>query len=291
MTATPEDLAYASYMLSWIEKLDWPQLSVADEALPQLQAYWRDSVDTDLDAISDRLWTWVDANGGPQPSPDKQMILVRMLICLAAVPNRELEKVGFFEQLLRNYGVADEEVARARPRKPFDGAAVANAQPAAAPSARAGTHEQQKMQVLLAFAAVSFFAGANPVIAMSADLVRLVELGLVFAMVFLIFLWYRIDADQRGFQRSIAVRRLVGRSGIGHEPTRTAIGVRDFQTATTGVAAEASRRLTGVGGSQTGCRRPRADRARRRGLRTEHQRCSDCGAQKIFVVHGGVPSR
>lgn len=201
MTATPEDLAYASYMLSWIEKLDWPQLPIADEALPQLQAYWRDSADTDLDAISNRLWAWVDANGGSQPSTDKPMILARMLICLAAMPNRELEKVGYFEQLLRNYGVADEEIGRARPRKPFDGAAAADTR--AAPAVRTGTHEQQKAQVLWAFAVVSFFAGANPVIAMSDESMRMVELGLVFAMVFLVFLWYRIDADQRGFQRSM----------------------------------------------------------------------------------------
>jgi hypothetical protein len=56
--------------------------------------------------------------------------------------------------------------------------------------------------VLWAFAAVSFFAGANPVIAMSIESTRMIELMLVVAMVFLIFLWYRIDADQRGFQRS-----------------------------------------------------------------------------------------
>jgi hypothetical protein len=199
MTASPEDLAYASYMLSWIEKLDWPQLPIADETLPQLQAYWRDSADTDLDAISERLWAWVDANGGPQPSTDKRMILVRMLICLAAVPNRELEQVGYFEELLRNYGVASEEVSRTAPRKPFDGAAT---RPVAAAAARAAPHDQQKSQVLLAFAVVSFFAGANPVIAMSVESARMIELGLVFAMVFLIFLWYRIDADQRGFQRT-----------------------------------------------------------------------------------------
>ncbi len=203
MTAAPEDLAYASYMLGWIEKLDWPQLPIADETLPELRAFWQDAIETDLDAIGDRLWAWVDANGGPQPSTDRQMILARMLICLAAVPNRELEKVGYFEQLLQNYGVAGEAIARARRRQPFDGAAAADARPVAALSVRAGTYEQQKAQVLWAFAAVSFFAGANPVVAMSADLVRLVELGLMFAMVFLIFLWYRIDADQRGFHRSL----------------------------------------------------------------------------------------
>lgn len=204
MTASPEDLAYATYMLRWIEKLDWPELPIAAEALPHLRAYWTESADTDLDAISDRLWAWVDANGGPQPSTDKQMILARMLICLAAVPNRELEQVGYFEQLLGNYGVASEDISRAMPRKPFDGslATTTARAPAAAPAASAGAHQHAKTQVLWAFAAVSFISGANPVVAMSADMARAIELGLVFAMVFLIFLWYRIDADQRGFQRT-----------------------------------------------------------------------------------------
>lgn len=202
MTATPEDLAYATYMLGWIDKLEWPQLPIADEALPQLRAYWMDSVETDLDAISDRLWAWVDANGGPKPSTDRRMILVRMLICLAAVPNRELEQVGYFEDLLRSYGVASDAVARAVPRKPFEGSAAADIRPAGAPTAMPGAHQHAKNQVLWAFAAVSFISGANPVVAMSADMVKAIELALVFAMVFLIFLWYRIDADERGFQRS-----------------------------------------------------------------------------------------
>jgi hypothetical protein len=204
MTATSEDLAYATYMLNWVDKLDWPDLPIADEALPALRAYWMESVDTDLDAISERLWAWVDANGGPQPSTDKSMILVRMLICLAAVPNRELEQVGYFEQLLRNYGVASAEVAHTAPRKPFEGSLATgadNTPGVAAPVS--GAHQQAKAQILWAFAAVSFIAGANPVVAMSADMVRMIELGLVFAMVFLIFLWYRIDADERGFQRSL----------------------------------------------------------------------------------------
>ena len=205
MTATPEDVAYATYMLGWIEKLDWPQLPIADETLPALRAYWQESVETDLGAISDRLWAWVDANGGPAPSSDHQMILARMLICLAAVPNRELEQVGFFEDLLRNYGVASDEVLRAAPRKPFEGslAATTETRPAVAPVANGSIHQHAKTQILWAFAAISFISGANPVVAMSPDTVKLVELTLVFAMVFLIFLWYRLDADERGFQRSI----------------------------------------------------------------------------------------
>lgn len=204
MTASAEDLAYATYMLNWVDKLDWPELAIADQTLPALRAYWTQSVDADLDAISERLWAWVDANGGPQPSTDKRMILVRMLICLAAVPNRELEHVGYFEELLRNYGVASDDVARAAPRKPFEGAIAASAggRPELTPAPAPGAHQQAKTQILWAFAAVSFIAGANPVVAMSADMVRTIELALVFAMVFLIFLWYRIDADERGFQRS-----------------------------------------------------------------------------------------
>jgi len=201
MIANSEDLAYATYMLGWIEKLDWPQLPIAAETLPSLRAYWIESADTDLDAISDRLWAWVDANGGPQPSTDRSMILVRMLICLAATPNRELEQVGYFEELLQNYGVATEQLAHAKPRKPFEGAVAAtDTRPAAAP---AGAHQHAKTQIPWAFAAVSFISGANPVVAMSAETIKLIELVLVFAMVSLIFLWYRIDADERGFQRSM----------------------------------------------------------------------------------------
>lgn len=202
MTATPEDLAYANYMLHWVESLAWPQLPIAEETLPSLRAYWKDSAETDLDAISDRLWAWVDANGGPQPSTDRRMILVRMLICLAAVPNRELEQVGYFEELLRNYGVADAEISHARPRKPFAGGVTAATHPEVAAPLKSGAHQQQKAQVLWAFAAVSFISGANPVVAMSAETVRFIELMLVFAMVYLIFLWYRIDADEHGFKRT-----------------------------------------------------------------------------------------
>lgn len=203
MTATPEDLAYATYMLNWVDRLEWPPLAIADETLPQLRAFWTQSVDTDLDAISDRLWAWVDANGGPQPSTDRRMILVRMLICLAAVPNRELEQVGYFEELLRNHGVASAEIARARPRKPYEGAVGAGPADRTVPApGEPGLHQRRKTQVLWAFAVVSFVAGANPLVASSAEPPGLAQLAPVFAMVFLIYLWYRLDADERRFARS-----------------------------------------------------------------------------------------
>jgi len=204
MTASADDVAYATYMLHWVETLVWPQLPIADELLPSLRACWIDSADTDLDVISDRLWAWVDANGGPQPSTDQRMILARMLICLAAVPNRELEAVGYFEELLGNYGVMRSDIEHARPRKPFHGSAAASVEnrTGVTPTGKSSPYPQQKTRVLWAFAAISFISGANPVIAMSADTVRLIELVLLFAMVFMIFLWYRIDADERGFKRT-----------------------------------------------------------------------------------------
>ena len=96
--------------------------SCGRDTLPRLRAYWTAAEEVDLEAINERLWAWVDANGGPQPSRDKAMILVRMLICLAAVPNRELEEVGYFEDLLTLYGLP-----RLRPGR---AAEAATAQPA-----------------------------------------------------------------------------------------------------------------------------------------------------------------
>lgn len=200
MSATPADVAYATYMLNWIESLAWPPLAIADEALPRLRAYWTESADVDLDALSERLWAWVDANGGPQPSRDKAMILVRMLICLAAVPNRELEEVGYFEDLLTLYGLPQQRPGR----PPAEIAGVAAAQVGHTETAiPTGKHNQLKAQVLWAFAVISLVSGAHAATAGVSEAARAVELGLVFLMILLIFLWYRIDADQHGFKRTV----------------------------------------------------------------------------------------
>ena len=198
MPATAEDLAYATYMLQWIDRLDWPALPIADETLPALRAFWTASADSDLDAINARLWGWVDANGGAQSPTDKAMILARMLLCLAAVPNRELQAVGYFEELLANYGVPREQILANLPPRP--GPARAPNAPAAATAT--GSHEKHKTQVLWAFAVVSFVSGAHAASSGVTEVAGPIELGLVFAMISLIFLWYRIDADQHGFKRS-----------------------------------------------------------------------------------------
>ncbi|MEY4908671.1 MAG: hypothetical protein RL260_2389 [Pseudomonadota bacterium] len=94
---------YAEYMLRQIEALDWPALDIAQDVLPQLQMYWMGAGAVDLEGIRDHLWEWVDTHGGPRPTGDKNMILVRMLICLAYEDNRELEGMSFFEDLMAKY--------------------------------------------------------------------------------------------------------------------------------------------------------------------------------------------
>lgn len=199
MTASPADVAYATYMLRWIDRLDWPALAVAEETLPALRAFWIESIDTDLDAINARLWAWVDAQAGAQAPSDKSMILARMLLCLAAVPNRELQAVGYFEELLGHYGVPRGQMLTDPPPRP---SVAASAPAGAGPMATSGPHEQQKTQVLWAFAVVSFVSGAFGANAATTQAGGVIELVLVIAMISLIFLWYRIDAEQHGFQRS-----------------------------------------------------------------------------------------
>lgn len=200
MIASPADVAYATYMLNWIDRLDWPSLPIADETLPALRAFWTEAADTDLDAINARLWAWVDANGGPQSSTDKAMILARMLLCLAALPNRELQEVGYFEELLANYGVPSQQIQSALPAR--TGVASAASAPLG-PAVAGARYEQHKTQVLWAFGVVSFVSGAYAASTAATEVADAIDLGLAFAMVFLIFLWYRIDAEQRGFKRSL----------------------------------------------------------------------------------------
>ncbi|MDZ7857225.1 hypothetical protein [Sphaerotilus sp.] len=99
----PENSQYANYMLRQIEALEWRPLEIAQGVFPQLQVYWRDAGSVDLEGVRETLWAWVDANGGPRPTGDKNMILVRMLLCLAYEDNRELEGMSFFEDLVAKY--------------------------------------------------------------------------------------------------------------------------------------------------------------------------------------------
>jgi hypothetical protein len=112
-------------MLAWIDTLAWPKVDVAQAMLPILRSYWGAGVRSDLGSISQALWHWVDANGGPRMSIEKEMILVRMLLCLTSDDNRELQDMGFFEDLLALYGLARAEINQYGPSNPPQGGEVA----------------------------------------------------------------------------------------------------------------------------------------------------------------------
>jgi hypothetical protein len=222
MTHTLADSAYARYMLYWLETLEWPPMPMADQAMSALVACWRDGQDTDLDAVAEPLWAWVDANKVPAMPTDRAMIRVRMLICLCNASNRELEEVGYFEDLLGSCGVSPSQILRARSSHDLGAGAGAGAgarasesagndngrepRVAALPSPTVGLDaskiaflQQAKTRVLWAFGMVSFLSGARPIGTGSS---QPIETLLIFGMAMLIFFWYRFDSDLRGFQRT-----------------------------------------------------------------------------------------
>lgn len=102
--------AYAEYMLAWLKVLELPAVPELDEARDAIVVGWRDGKDAYLEGVKMHLWAWVDANGGPRLSTAKPMLYARMLICLCEPDNRELEEMGFFDDLLNNFGVARAEI-------------------------------------------------------------------------------------------------------------------------------------------------------------------------------------
>lgn len=197
MTPTPADQDYARYMLGWIDALSWPEFELADAELPALRAFWLEGEPADLDAIADRLWAWVDANGGEALPDDRQMILARMLICVAAPDNRELEERGYFEDLLRRCGVDENRIVARLPggRR----AAWSGDQAAVAVRPEHSRLQRAKNHALLAFCVGSFLSGgaASPDPALTP-----LEMFWVVTLAGLIWLWYWLDSEQRGFQRT-----------------------------------------------------------------------------------------
>jgi hypothetical protein len=110
MTATDENKHYAIHMYRWIESLDQPKVEVALESLAALRAFWFTGTAVDLQALQEKLWTWVDANGGPCSSNDRGMLFVRLVLCLAYEDNHELRDMGFFDDLLANWGISRSEI-------------------------------------------------------------------------------------------------------------------------------------------------------------------------------------
>lgn len=96
---------YARYMRAWIHNLAMPSEPEIRNAFALLEQYWDGTLQTDLEPIRAKLWAWVDPNGGPRVSSERSLLVARMVLCLAYEDNRELEDMGFFDDLLHNYGV------------------------------------------------------------------------------------------------------------------------------------------------------------------------------------------
>lgn len=75
------------------------------DAFSALEQHWDGVKEANLESIRVKLWAWVDANGGPRTSVDRSLLVARMVLCLAYEDNRELEDMGFFDDLLHHYGV------------------------------------------------------------------------------------------------------------------------------------------------------------------------------------------
>ncbi|WP_127559265.1 hypothetical protein [Saccharospirillum alexandrii] len=114
---------YAQYMISWIEKIEAQFQSPISDSYEALKAYWSESgVDFNEDEMKEKLWAWVDGNGGPRITSDKEMAVARMVLCLAykdKVTMDELKDIGFFEDLLEQYGYSRTEINRTYEQQNF----------------------------------------------------------------------------------------------------------------------------------------------------------------------------
>ncbi len=102
-----ENYKYAAHMISWLEKLGVPEIPFAKSAFSQLKGYWVEHKYINLEQLKDDLWSWVDSNDGYNIS-DPEVAKMRIILCLAYEDNRELEGVGYFEDLLVNLGISHE---------------------------------------------------------------------------------------------------------------------------------------------------------------------------------------
>jgi len=105
-------------MIEWIEKLEPTLQEPFKSTYPMLKHYWLDGgPDFDENQIRDVLWSWVDNNGGSTNSNNKYMNVARMVLCLAYKNHEiidELQDMGFFNDLLANYGISRKEINKAK---------------------------------------------------------------------------------------------------------------------------------------------------------------------------------
>ncbi len=104
-------------MIGWIDRLEFSLPEPFVSAYPTLKNYWiGDERDFDEDSVKESLWNWVDKNGGPGSTNEKDMNVARMILCLAYKSYEdidELKDMGFFDDLLVNYGISRDEINRA----------------------------------------------------------------------------------------------------------------------------------------------------------------------------------
>ena len=106
---------WLKYIQEWIIRLNFQELDVLKEPLSKITRYWEGDTTINLEKIREELWKWVDLNGGPLTSNNKEMIAVRMTLCLCyddLLTFEELDQLGFFEDLLSEAGVTKAEIQK-----------------------------------------------------------------------------------------------------------------------------------------------------------------------------------
>ncbi len=103
-----KNVEYASHMISWLDKLGIPKLDIAEKSFKNVKSYWLQNESTDLEALREELWIWVDGHDGYN-TQIADVAKMRIILCLAYEDNRELAEVGYFEDLLVSIGVSYED--------------------------------------------------------------------------------------------------------------------------------------------------------------------------------------
>lgn len=104
-------------MIGWIDRLEFELPEPFSNIYPILKNYWvGDEQDFDEVSVKESLWSWIDKNGGPGSTNEKNMNVARMILCLAYKNHEDIEElkdIGFFDDLLANYGIPRDEINRA----------------------------------------------------------------------------------------------------------------------------------------------------------------------------------
>jgi hypothetical protein len=100
---------YAIHMMSWIDKLGLPEIEHAELAYQMAKSFWLEGKQQEFEEVKEKLWEWVDLNGGPRIIGNPDMVKVRMIICVASENVEEVQDMGFFEDLLVSLGYSYKE--------------------------------------------------------------------------------------------------------------------------------------------------------------------------------------